>query len=93
MKSNCIKCNKEIVYGLFADEYSEITQSGLCSNTIDGCYEKIGTCKYCNAFCKEWKEENKISEKPGMRTANCNGYDDSKKPYINEIFSYMNGFK
>lgn len=40
MKSNCLKCNKEIVYGLFADEYSEVTQSGLCSNTIDGCYEK-----------------------------------------------------
>ena len=40
MKSNCLECGKEIVYGLFADEYSEITQYGLCSNAIDGCYEK-----------------------------------------------------
>lgn len=40
MKSNCLECGKEIVYGLFADEYSEITQSGLCSNAIDKCYEK-----------------------------------------------------
>ncbi len=40
MKSNCKLCGKEIIYGLFADEYSEVTQSGLCSNTIDGCYEK-----------------------------------------------------
>ena len=40
MKSNCKLCGKEIIYGLFADEYSEITRLGLCSNTIDGCYEK-----------------------------------------------------
>ena len=28
MKSNCKLCGVEIIYGLFADEYSEVTQSG-----------------------------------------------------------------
>ena len=40
MKTFCISCGAEIIYGLFADDYPEITNSGLCSNTVDGCYEK-----------------------------------------------------
>ncbi len=46
--SNCIECGKEIKYSYFSfDEngqptgkYAHITASGLCSNTIDGCWEK-----------------------------------------------------
>ena len=46
-KSNCIKCNKEIEYSPFAfdgfgnptGEYAHITNSGLCTNGIDGCWE------------------------------------------------------
>ena len=40
MKSNCIECGKVIIYGLFADNYPEVTNSRLCSNGYDGCLEK-----------------------------------------------------
>ena len=47
-ESSCVKCGKEIKYSYFAfdnngqptGEYAHITASGLCSNTIDGCWEK-----------------------------------------------------
>jgi len=35
----CNNCNKEIKYSLFANDYPEITNSGLCSNGLNGCYE------------------------------------------------------
>ena len=40
MKTNCIDCGKEIKYSMFfVEDYPEITESGLCSNGINGCWE------------------------------------------------------
>ena len=47
-ETNCVDCGKKIKYSYFAfdsdgqptGEYAHITASGLCSNTIDGCWEK-----------------------------------------------------
>ena len=47
-KRDCVECGKEIMYSPFSfdengqptGEFAHITRSGLCSNTIDGCWEK-----------------------------------------------------
>ena len=48
MEKDCNSCGKTIYYSPFAfdqygiptGEYKHVTESGLCSNGIDGCWEK-----------------------------------------------------